>query len=730
MSNKYYISSDGGGGGGGGKLGFSDHTSTRPYAGYTGYDDNMLTGEEESSPGSAGFTSSLAETAKKGLANLANTLANAATDITRHARHTSGGERGGTFTNADDSGTQDPYTSHGVKYSPLHQQQPSYANTIAAAAAAASSHTGEGYHGYNIVDGHANSSSGLWDIDFTTLSDNDTISVNNSVSGDLPALVSLTYSSMPAMVIVGTLLIALAVATAFGNFLVGLALFKYRNLRTVSNYLIGNLACSDFLLAMTILPLSAVQECLGHWVFGEVMCYFWLCTDVLYCTASIWNLCIIAFDRFTATLYPMWYREKRSPKQAAIYIGIVWVFSIAICLPPLLGWNDLSGSYIYDNATNVHQCILFQTKSYVVYSAMGSFYIPFMFTVFLYIRIFGVLYMRMNKMKEATKARKATQARMTAPSNPPTVNPITAEATNPLCSEKGDIEMAPVVPTQQTAGEGGSGNTEELSSKSLFGSESEDESSSEKHPHNGSHPVKNGKVHKHKPHKEKGDKSETMVIFNPNHNFTTDSEKDDVKIVVCADKNGKNNNSSSGGNVSNNTMQKSTATQQNQASGGDKTASHKKHNISSLLHKPRSLFSSHNNSSSNNGSAAGNSTTTTGTGAVQEQKKKKRGSVRRRQDQREMRATIRMAIIIAFFCGCWIGFFTSYLIRGIVGDEDFHMPRALDSFFFWLGYSNSAMNPILYTIFNDDFRRAFQKILGCYTKRRHGNGPAYGKARS
>ena len=620
-------------------------TSVHPYLGYTGYNTMDKNNDNTEKATHRGF----------GLTDI----------ITRHAR-----QLGDSYT-----GTQDPYT--GAKIHNLAHT--SYAHTIAARSSS------DGYHGYNILDENANSS-GSWQIDFTTFGDNET-AVNGSMGDSLPALVSLTYSSMPAMVIVGTLLIGLAVATAFGNFLVGLALFKYRNLRTVSNYLIGNLACSDFLLAMTILPLSAVQECLGHWVFGELMCYFWLCTDVLYCTASIWNLCIIAFDRFTATLYPMWYREKRSPKQAAIYIAIVWVFSIAICIPPLLGWNDLSGSYIYDNSTNVHQCVLFQTKSYVVYSAMGSFYIPFMFTVFLYIRIFGVLYLRMNKMKEATRARKEAQARASAAAAaaaPPTVNPITAEATNPLCGSggsKGDIEMATVATS--TNEPRGSVQTEELSSKSLFGSESEDDSSGQQVPQKN---TSNGKVgHKHKPHKEKGDKSETMVIFNPNHNFTTDSEKDDVKIVVCADANGKNNNST--------------------PAQGETHAENKK-NISSLL-KPGGLF--HGG-----------------------EKKKKRNSQRggRRQDQREMRATIRMAIIIAFFCGCWIGFFTSYLVRGIVGEENFYMPRGLDAFFFWLGYSNSAMNPILYTIFNDDFRRAFQKILGCYTKRRHGNGPAYGKARS
>ena len=59
---------------------------------------------------------------------------------------------------------------------------------------------------------------------------------------------------------------------------------------------------------VTVLPLSAAYECLGRWVFGRVVCDTWLVVDVLYCTASIWNLCVIAADRFTATMFPIWYR--------------------------------------------------------------------------------------------------------------------------------------------------------------------------------------------------------------------------------------------------------------------------------------------------------------------------------------------------------------------------------------------------------------------------------------
>ena len=105
----------------------------------------------------------------------------------------------------------------------------------------------------------------------------------------------------------------------------------------------------------------------------------------------------------------------------------------------------------------------------------------------------------------------------------------------------------------------------------------------------------------------------------------------------------------------------------------------------------------------------------------------RRKSQRQRRQDRETKATIRMAIIIAFFCGFWIGFFTIYLLQGLFGGR-LRIPQELDAFFFWLGYSNSAINPILYTIFNDDFRKAFQKMLGCYRKAPRGG--AYARTRN
>lgn len=76
---------------------------------------------------------------------------------------------------------------------------------------------------------------------------------------------------------------------------------------------------------------------------------------------------------------------------------------------------------------------------------------------------------------------------------------------------------------------------------------------------------------------------------------------------------------------------------------------------------------------------------------------------------------------IGVFLLCWLPFFTINIINAICirysldKDPARHPECQLDpmlfSFFVWLGYINSFLNPIIYTIFNIEFRRAFKKIL-------------------
>uniref|UniRef100_A0A4W5MI50 Alpha-2B adrenergic receptor n=1 Tax=Hucho hucho TaxID=62062 RepID=A0A4W5MI50_9TELE len=70
---------------------------------------------------------------------------------------------------------------------------------------------------------------------------------------------------------------------------------------------------------------------------------------------------------------------------------------------------------------------------------------------------------------------------------------------------------------------------------------------------------------------------------------------------------------------------------------------------------------------------------------------------------------------VGLFVVCWFPFFFSYSLQAIC-PETCSLPDPLFKFFFWIGYCNSCLNPVIYTIFNQDFRKAFKKILCKNTK--------------
>ncbi|KAE8744010.1 hypothetical protein FOCC_FOCC009376 [Frankliniella occidentalis] len=104
------------------------------------------------------------------------------------------------------------------------------------------------------------------------------------------------YSAGQAVVI-ALVLLCVVVVTFVGNILVCVAVCLVRKLRRPCNYLLVSLAVSDICVAVLVMPMALLYEVFGRWDFGRVMCDLWVSFDVLSCTASILNLCMISVDR-------------------------------------------------------------------------------------------------------------------------------------------------------------------------------------------------------------------------------------------------------------------------------------------------------------------------------------------------------------------------------------------------------------------------------------------------
>ncbi|KAI5694262.1 hypothetical protein M8J75_013763 [Diaphorina citri] len=72
------------------------------------------------------------------------------------------------------------------------------------------------------------------------------------------------------------------------------------------------------------------------------------------------------------------------------------------------------------------------------------------------------------------------------------------------------------------------------------------------------------------------------------------------------------------------------------------------------------------------------------------------------------KAAITVGVIMGTFLLCWVPFFCVNIIAAFCKTC---IPGYWFKILTWLGYSNSAFNPIIYSIYNKEFRDAFKRIL-------------------
>ncbi len=193
-------------------------------------------------------------------------------------------------------------------------------------------------------------------------------------------------------IIIGFVLFTIVAISIVGNIMVIIAVLSFKRLRSsVTNYFIISLAVADLMVSIFVMPYNAIHEILGYWPFGIVFCDVYQSLDILSCTASILNLCVISLDRYLAITSPFKYYKRITHTTAGILIAAVWCVAFLIsALPVNLDFHEdpeLAKDGWY---TDPEFCVLAMNPTFALVSSLISFYIPMTIILFVYARIFVV----------------------------------------------------------------------------------------------------------------------------------------------------------------------------------------------------------------------------------------------------------------------------------------------------------------------------------------------------
>nr|XP_034171748.1 dopamine D2-like receptor isoform X2 [Osmia lignaria] len=496
------------------------------------------------------------------------------------------------------------------------------------------------------------------------------------------------------------ILVIVPCLTLFGNVLVILAVVRERALQTVTNYFIVSLAVADLLVAVLVMPFAVYVLVNGSWSLPGFVCDFYIAMDVTCSTSSIFNLVAISIDRYIAVTQPIKYAKHKNNRRVWLTILLVWAISAAIGSPIVLGLNN-TPDRIPD------QC-LFYNADFIIYSSLSSFYIPCIIMVFLYYNIFKAL---RNRAKKARANRKPnlgdikpgsiieniahtrsgySVARFaeTALGAAALVAPGMEEPTNTASGSNEDEDETPLDPVVVISND---------KSTEFFLATVVEEAAAVAQAQLG------GTQHARKDSGYEGAASTTLA----QEQLETNSSPSPNPRIASAP-----SSSTSSSPPPKSAIVSQTSQSKKNGAETNKQELKRLKSASALLplqlgRTPSVLSASSTCKKDKKNAAAGSRFTIYKANKASKKKREKSSA------KKERKATKTLAIVLGVFLICWLPFFTCNIMDALCTKLQANCQPGVTAFIVtsWLGYMNSFVNPVIYTVFNPEFRKAFHKLV-------------------
>ncbi|XP_036287025.1 histamine H1 receptor [Pipistrellus kuhlii] len=432
------------------------------------------------------------------------------------------------------------------------------------------------------------------------------------------------------------------------NLLVLCAVRSERKLHTVGNLYIISLSVADLIVGAVVMPMNIIYLFRSTWSLGQPLCLFWLSMDYVASTASIFSVFILCIDRYRSVQQPLRYLRYRTKTRALATILGAWFLSF-LWIIPILGW-PYSGPQKDKCETGFYDVTWFK-----VMTAIINFYLPTLLMLWFYAKIY-------KAVQQHCKHRELMNGSL------PSFSEIKHKPENPKIAAMKPKKKSPwevLKRKQKVAGGVPVLKSQDLNEKksSSVCSQEEDEQVDKRH----CFPLNIVQTQT----EEEGSGRDYTAI----NQSQSQLEIDEQSL----------------------TMHGACEVSEDQTLGDSQSFS---------------LADSDVPTESASGKGKPSSESSTRLDYIKFTWKRLRSHSRQYmsglQLNRERKAAKQLGFIMAAFILCWIPYFIFFMVIAFCKsccNEHVHM------FTIWLGYINSTLNPLIYPLCNENFKKTFKKIL-------------------
>ncbi|XP_070247594.1 histamine H1 receptor [Myotis yumanensis] len=460
-----------------------------------------------------------------------------------------------------------------------------------------------------------------------------------------------SHQLMPLVVVLSTI----SLVTVGLNLLVLCAVRSERKLHTVGNLYIISLSVADLIVGAVVMPINIIYLFMSKWSLGTPLCLFWLSMDYVASTASIFSVFILCIDRYRSVQQPLKYLKYRTKTRASATILGAWFLSF-LWIIPILGWSHFMS---HNSGPRKDKCEtdFYDVTWFKIMTAIINFYLPTLLMLWFYAKIYKAV-------------RRHCQHRELMNGSLPSFSEIKLKPENPKIGamKPGKKSLWEVLKRKQKVAGGGpvskspSQDPNEMKSSGVY-SQEEDEEVDKLH----CFPLNIVQTQT-----EAEGSGKDYIAINQSQ---SQLEIDEQSLTIHG----------------------ASEVSEDQTLGDSQSFSPADSDIptesASGKGKPRSESS-------------------IGLDYIKFTWKRLRSHSRQYmsglQLNRERKAAKQLGFIMAAFILCWSPYFIFFMVIAFCKsccNEHVHM------FTIWLGYINSTLNPLIYPLCNENFKKTFKRIL-------------------